>query len=415
MSASAAGTSVRVVTSRWFQGRRPQQLAAAGGICLLSSALAVQQSAGDVQGFSRLESAAPAVVAAAGISRPNFGIHQAKNKDELKHHSTGASTPKARVPRVLHGGEESSAPPTSSSPSPLSLDRLDLMDLKKDEALQVLEHIHSGGRIDLDDLAKICQATTLLLKQEPTLIDKRGIDVVTVVGDLHGSLASLKKVLELVGDIEDDSDRCIVFDGDFVDRGDESVEVLLTLLLLKIAYPDRVVLLRGNHEDSMVAQVYGFADELLSKYTLSDDAEGQAALKKVWDPISEIFAALPMGVVTDTAFIVHGGLPSNDFRLDQLRQLTVQDRSQYHTLVHPKTPTEQMMGGLLWSDPHRRPGIHANHIPRQGSIVWTGYRQGFLDTRESQILDPRPRRGQVRLQGNGLWQRKECYHCLFGS
>lgn len=167
-----------------------------------------------------------------------------------------------------------------------------------------------------------------------------------------------------------------------MDRGDDSIEVLLTLLLLKIAYPEQVVLLRGNHEDSMVAQVYGFADELLRKYNLGDDAQqGQAALQTLWRPISDIFAALPMGVVTDTAFIVHGGLPSRDFRLDQLRQLTTEDRCQYHTLVQPTTPTELMLGGLLWSDPSKRPGIHPNHIRGKGVLFGRDVAHEFL-TRE---------------------------------
>jgi len=39
-----------------------------------------------------------------------------------------------------------------------------------------------------------------------------------------------------------------LFMGDFVDRGYNSVESFLLLLALKVRYPDRIFLIRGNHE-----------------------------------------------------------------------------------------------------------------------------------------------------------------------
>ena len=47
------------------------------------------------------------------------------------------------------------------------------------------------------------------------------------------------------GDIEN---SCYIFIGDFVDRGYHSVETFEYLLCLKVKYPDRITLLRGNHE-----------------------------------------------------------------------------------------------------------------------------------------------------------------------
>jgi Ca2+-binding EF-hand superfamily protein len=239
----------------------------------------------------------------------------------------------------------------------IDLRGINIRQLKTGEAMYIIEQIlNKGGKLCIKSIVQICQLATEVLLREPTLLDRRNdrkTHHVTVVGDLHGSLPSLQKVLELADDFRGDPNHCLVFDGDFVDRGDDSLEVFMVLLLLKIAVPDKVLLIRGNHEDSMVAKVYGFSQELKEKYQLSDPA-----MEKVWRAMSETFAAFPLGMVTDTSFIVHGGLPSKEFRLDHLRQLSAKERSQCHTLVHPRNKTEQMIESLLWSDPSRRKGIH---------------------------------------------------------
>lgn len=55
-----------------------------------------------------------------------------------------------------------------------------------------------------------------------------------------------------------------------MDRGARSCEVFQLLMSLKLVYPDRITLLRGNHECSQITLVYGFYNECVFKYGNTD-------------------------------------------------------------------------------------------------------------------------------------------------
>jgi serine/threonine-protein phosphatase 2A catalytic subunit len=104
--------------------------------------------------------------------------------------------------------------------------------------------------------------------------------------------------------------------GDFVDRGYYSVETFLLLLALKVRYPDRITLIRGNHESRQITQIYGFYDECLRKY-------GSA---NVWKFFTDLFDYLPLtAVIEGSIFCLHGGLSPSIDTLDTIRLL---DRAQ---------------------------------------------------------------------------------------
>lgn len=89
------------------------------------------------------------------------------------------------------------------------------------------------------------------------------------------------------------------------------METFLLLLAFKVRYPDRITLIRGNHESRQITQVYGFYDECARKY-------GSA---NVWRYCCEVFDYLALGAVVDgRVFCVHGGLSPNIMTLDQVRR-----------------------------------------------------------------------------------------------
>lgn len=131
--------------------------------------------------------------------------------------------------------------------------------------------------------------------------------------------------------------RCLQVAGDYVDRGYYSVETVTLLVAMKIRHPNRLTILRGNHESRQITQVYGFYDECLRKY----------GNPNVWKYFTDLFDYLPLtALIENTIFCLHGGLSPSIDSLDNIRAL---DRIQ-------EVPHEGPMCDLLWSDPDDRCG-----------------------------------------------------------
>lgn len=123
------------------------------------------------------------------------------------------------------------------------------------EARVVIELYRRGGRLMSVSVHKILRLAFKLLTARPNMqtVTVRDDQRLVVVGDLHGQLADLLHILDANGLPGDNLQY--IFNGDFVDRGDWGLEVLMILLSLLIARPDAVYLNRGNHEDLAICTV----------------------------------------------------------------------------------------------------------------------------------------------------------------
>lgn len=272
-----------------------------------------------------------------------------------------------------------------SNDGTITLADLDLMAITPAEALAKIAALHAGEKFDSESLIKLAQAGIAVMGEEETVVDLRennpDLKRVTVVGDIHGSLNCLMSVLEMV-EIEkltnEDTDRVVVFDGDFVDRGMHSLEVLSTLLLLKISHPTNVILLRGNHEDSMTASTYGFREEIEGKY-------GFDTADEIWYEFGHLFAAFPIIARSNKAAIMHGGIPMEDFTLEDANALDKEIRCELKTIADPYDDDERLVQGILWSDPTEEDGLHFSDRGA-GFCFGPDIAKDFLDREDLQYL-----------------------------
>ncbi|CBZ25039.1 protein phosphatase 1 catalitic subunit,putative [Leishmania mexicana MHOM/GT/2001/U1103] len=186
-----------------------------------------------------------------------------------------------------------------------------------------------------------------IIASEPILVE---VDSpVYACGDLHGQYYDLvnifkrcpplggtvfgtdaKKARKESSSAVDDKTYSFLFLGDYVDRGARSVEVVVTLLALKIISPRHMTMLRGNHEDEQIMLLYGFYDECKRRYGI-----------KLFKTFTDFFRVLPVAaLINGSIFCVHGGL-SSELRF-------VRDIPDARPC---NVPHSGIICDLLWADP----------------------------------------------------------------
>jgi serine/threonine-protein phosphatase PP1 catalytic subunit len=185
-----------------------------------------------------------------------------------------------------------------------------------------------GAPLTKDELIACCLQALPILKEQPVLLDLKA--PLTVCGDIHGQLDDLLRVFRQKGT---PPNTPYLFLGDYVDRGDYSIEVIALLLAFKVTCPYTIFLLRGNHESPDLNASYGFQEECIQRYDAT-----------VWAAFNRVFQWLPLCAIIDSRiFCVHGGLSQHANSLDDIRAI---DRETLRDI-----PSDGLACDLTWADP----------------------------------------------------------------
>lgn len=194
----------------------------------------------------------------------------------------------------------------------------------------IKNHFLLEGLLTTEQALFILNQGALILRKEPNCLNIPA--PVNICGDIHGQFYDLKKLFNAGGPINTSAESpTYLFLGDYVDRGYFSVECVLYLLCLKITFPDKIFMLRGNHECQHLTDYFTFRAETLKKYSL-----------EVYHAALNAFNSLPLcAVVNKQFFCVHGGISPH---LKSLSDIDAIDRFN-------EPPTKGLFCDLLWADP----------------------------------------------------------------
>ena len=171
------------------------------------------------------------------------------------------------------------------------------------------------------------------MRREPNHIELDG--EIAIVGDIHGQFHDMVEMMDKLTPQLEDEDKPefgMLFLGDYVDRGTYCIEVLAYLLSLKINYPKRFIMLRGNHESRQMTEYFTFREECLRKYDM-----------EVYEACNSLFDCLPLACTVNGLYLcVHGGISPELTRTEDINAKV--DRFQ-------EPPNIGMFCDLLWSDP----------------------------------------------------------------
>ncbi|XP_013389540.1 serine/threonine-protein phosphatase with EF-hands 2 isoform X2 [Lingula anatina] len=267
--------------------------------------------------------------------------------------------------------------------------------LSRYQLTTLVEGFKRGKTLHARFLLELLHNTRQLLKTKANVnvVNLNITKQLTICGDLHGKIDDLFTIFYKNG--LPGPDNPYIFNGDFVDRGNHSVEVAALLFACLLLFPNDVHINRGNHEDSVMNMRYGFMKEVLNKY--KDHGT------KVFTLFEEVFSWLPLATMIDKKiFVVHGGISDNT----TLFSLETLDRHKYISVLKPPYQIEggnseandsgkpkmseiiewKQVLDILWSDPKTQLGCSPNSFRGGGCYFGADVTDKFLRSNNLKLI-----------------------------
>ncbi|KAK3193946.1 hypothetical protein Dsin_025256 [Dipteronia sinensis] len=191
--------------------------------------------------------------------------------------------------------------------------------------------------LDSYEVGELCYAAEQIFMHEPTVLQLRA--PIKVFGDLHGQFGDLMRLFDEYGFPSTAGDITYIdylFLGDYVDRGQHSLETITLLLALKIEYPENFHLIRGNHEAADINALFGFRLECIERMGENDGIWA-------WTRFNQLFNYLPLAALIEKKIIcMHGGIGRSIHSVEQIEKLERPITMDAGSIV---------LMDLLWSDP----------------------------------------------------------------
>ncbi|GLU07470.1 hypothetical protein SLE2022_244270 [Rubroshorea leprosula] len=191
--------------------------------------------------------------------------------------------------------------------------------------------------LDSYEVGELCYAAEQIFMQELTVLQLKA--PVKVFGDLHGQFGDLMRLFDEYGFPSIAGDITYIdylFLGDYVDRGQHSLETITLLLALKIEYPENVHLIRGNHEAADINALFGFRLECIERMGENDGIWA-------WTRFNQLFNSLPLAALIEKKIIcMHGGIGRSINSVEQIEKLERPITMDAGSII---------LMDLLWSDP----------------------------------------------------------------
>ena len=201
---------------------------------------------------------------------------------------------------------------------------------------RIIEYPYKIATLNFNQLILVFSEAVKLFREESIILElkkENPQDKVIVIGDLHGDLKSLMRLLEI---INLENPKYIIFLGDIVDRGLYQLECLILILALKIKDSNRYYLLKGNHETLEVNQKYGFFQDFLNRF--KDP--------KKFNHVTATYNALPYcALINESILCLHGGIPEEFNAINRLKGI----RTSEINLTYENTA--KILLQIMWNDP----------------------------------------------------------------